>query len=202
VTCAAAAHATVAAPSTLRPITAAHKVSSFCTGRGTMGLAITVFLGKGGRRDSCPSKVREAMRVKDILKHKGHGVTTIRPDAACRELLALLAEHNIGAAVVTDGGETVGGIVSERDIVRRLHERGDAVLDGPVSAITMCQVSTCAPDDRVDEVRETMTERRIRHLPVVEDGRLLGIVSIGDVVKASNSELEFDRQNLIDYVQG
>lgn len=142
------------------------------------------------------------MRVKDILKRKGHDVVTIRPDAACRVLLALLAEHNIGAAVVSDDGETVGGIVSERDVVRHLNDRGDAVLDGAVSDLTVWQVSTCDPDDRVDEVRETMTERRIRHLPVVENGRLVGIVSIGDVVKASISELEFDRQNLIDYVQG
>jgi len=142
------------------------------------------------------------MRVKDILKRKGHDVVTIRPDAACRALIALFAEHNIGAAVVSDDGETVGGIVSERDVVRHLNDRGVAVLDGTVSEITVWQVSTCDPDDRVDEVRETMTERRIRHLPVVEDGRLVGIVSIGDVVKASISELEFDRQNLIDYVQG
>jgi CBS domain-containing protein len=141
------------------------------------------------------------MRVEDVLKHKGRAVTTIRPDAACRELLALLAERNIGAVVVSADGETVGGIVSERDVVRRLYDRGDAVLDGPVSAITVWEVSTCTPDDRVEELRETMTERRIRHLPVVKDGRLVGIVSIGDVVKSTISQLEFDRQNLIDYVQ-
>jgi CBS domain-containing protein len=141
------------------------------------------------------------MRVQDILKHKGHAVVTIRPDAACRDLLAVLAEHNIGAVVVSADGLTVGGIVSERDVVRRLHDRGDAVLDGPVSEITVWQVATCGPQDRIEEVRETMTELRVRHLPVVRDGRLVGVVSIGDIVKSTIDQLEFDRQNLIDYVQ-
>jgi CBS domain-containing protein len=141
------------------------------------------------------------MRVRDILKHKGSGVTTIRPDTSCRALLALLAEHNIGAAVVSSDGRTVDAIVSERDVVRHLHGRGEAILDGPVSAIAVWRVSTCGSDDPVDELCETMTRRRIRHLPVVDDGRLAGIVSIGDVVKSTISQLEFDRQNLIDYVQ-
>lgn len=141
------------------------------------------------------------MRVLDILKHKGHAVVTIRPDAACRDLLAVLAEHNIGAVVVSADGLTVGGIVSERDVVRRLHDRGDAVLDGPVSEITVWRVATCGPQDRIEEVRETMTELRVRHLPVVRDGRLVGVVSIGDIVKSTIDQLEFDRQNLIDYVQ-
>jgi CBS domain-containing protein len=142
------------------------------------------------------------MRVKDVLRTKGTVVVTVRPDATCRALLALLAEQNIGAVVVSEDGVTVGGIVSERDVVRRLHDRGDAVLDGPVSDIAVWQVSTCALDDHVDELCTTMTERRIRHLPVVDRGRLVGIVSIGDMVKTRIDQLEFDRQNLIDYVQG
>jgi len=142
------------------------------------------------------------MRVKDMLKHKGSAVITVRPDVSCRGLLALLAEHNIGAVVVSVDGVTVGGIVSERDVVRHLTHRGDAILDGPVSEIAVWQVSTCGLDDPVDELCNTMTTRRIRHLPVVQDGRLVGLVSIGDVVKATISQLEFDRQNLIDYVQG
>jgi len=142
------------------------------------------------------------MRVKDILKHKGNAVITVRPDTGCRDLLSMLAEHNIGAAVVSVDGVAVGGIVSERDVVRHLHDQGDAVLDGPVSEIAVWQVSTCGLDDPVDELCTTMTERRIRHLPVVHGGRLVGIVSIGDVVKSTISQLEFDRQNLIDYVQG
>jgi CBS domain-containing protein len=141
------------------------------------------------------------MRVKDVLKNKGSAVVTVRPDAGCRELLATLAQHNIGAVVVSADGVGVDGIVSERDVVRHLNERGDAVLDGPVSDIAVWQVSTCGLDDAVDELRDTMTQRRIRHLPVVQDGRLVGIVSIGDVVKSTISQLEFERQNLIDYVQ-
>jgi CBS domain-containing protein len=137
-----------------------------------------------------------------MLKHKGTAVVTVRPDLSCRELLAVLAEHNIGAVVVSVDGVTVDGIVSERDIVRHLHARGDAVLDGPVSEIAVWQVRTCGLDEPVDELCATMTQRRIRHLPVTQDGRLVGIVSIGDVVKSTISQLEFDRQNLIDYVQG
>ena len=142
------------------------------------------------------------MRVKDVLRNKGPVVVTVRPDATCRALLALLAERNIGAVVVSEDGVTVGGIVSERDVVRRLNDRGDAILDGPVSDIAVWQVSTCALDDHVDELCTTMTQRRIRHLPVVDHGRLVGIVSIGDMVKSRIDQLEFDRQNLIDYVQG
>ncbi|HTJ65914.1 MAG TPA: CBS domain-containing protein [Actinospica sp.] len=142
------------------------------------------------------------MRVKDVLKNKGAAVVTVHPDATCRALLALLAEHNIGAVVVSNDGVTVGGIVSERDIVRRLNDRGDAVLDGPVADIASWQVSTCTLDDPVDVLSTTMTQRRIRHLPVVDGGRLVGIVSIGDMVKSTIDQLEFDRQNLIDYVQG
>ena len=142
------------------------------------------------------------MRVKDVLKNKGSDVVTVRPDSSCRELLATLASHNIGAVVVSSDGFTVAGIVSERDIVRRLNDRGDAVLEGPVSDIAVWDVSTCGLDDAVEELRETMTQRRIRHLPVVHGGRLVGIVSIGDVVKSAISQLEFEHQNLIDYVQG
>ena len=142
------------------------------------------------------------MRVKDVLKNKGSDVVTVRPDASCRELLATLAGHNIGAVVVSADGSTVAGIVSERDIVRHLNNRGDAVLEGPVSDIAVWEVSTCGLDDAIEELRETMTQRRIRHLPVVQGGRLVGIVSIGDVVKSAISQLEFEHQNLIDYVQG
>jgi CBS domain-containing protein len=142
------------------------------------------------------------MRVRDLLKAKGDGVVTIHPDATCRELLAMLSEHNIGAVVVCADGVTVAGIVSERDVVRRLHDRGDAVLEGTVSEIAVWEVSTCGVDDALDALREAMTRLRIRHLPVVQGGRLAGIVSIGDVLKSTISQLEFERQNLLDYVQG
>jgi CBS domain-containing protein len=141
------------------------------------------------------------MRVRDVLGHKGHDVVTVRPDATCRDLLALLARHNIGAVVVSSDGITVAGIVSERDVVRHLNERGAAVLDEPVSALATLLVATCGPDDPLDELRETMTTRRVRHIPVISDGRLIGIVSIGDVVKSTISELEDEKRHLIDYLQ-
>lgn len=141
------------------------------------------------------------MRVRDVLAHKGHDVVTVRPDATCRELLALLARHNIGAVVVSSDGTSVAGIVSERDVVRHLNERGAAVLDEPVSRLATLVVATCGPDDPLDELRETMTLRRVRHIPVLSDGRLIGIVSIGDVVKSTISELEDEKRHLIDYLQ-
>ncbi|MBS2963496.1 CBS domain-containing protein [Actinocrinis puniceicyclus] len=142
------------------------------------------------------------MRVRDVLAHKGGDVVTIGPDASCRELLALLAQHNIGAVVVSADGITVAGIVSERDVVRRLHDLGAEVLNAPVGRIATLHVRTCDPEDPLDDLRETMTLHRIRHIPVVSQERLVGIVSIGDVVKSTISQLEDERQHLIDYLQG
>jgi CBS domain-containing protein len=140
------------------------------------------------------------MRIRDVLTSKsGDQVITIGPDASVRELLGLLAQHNVGAVVVSADGETVDGIVSERDIVRRLAET-DAVLDGAVGAIMTSDVQTCAPDVPVDDLRKLMTERRIRHVPVVTDGKLTGIISIGDVVKSSIGQLEFERDQLDSYL--
>jgi CBS domain-containing protein len=140
------------------------------------------------------------MRISDLLSSKSGGqVVTIAPDATVRDLLALLAEHNIGAVVVSGDGEAVDGIVSERDVVRRLHE-DEAVLDGAVSAIMTSEVATTEPHTSVDDLRVVMTERRIRHVPVVTDGRLTGIISIGDVVKSSLDQLQFERDQLDSYV--
>jgi CBS domain-containing protein len=140
------------------------------------------------------------MRISDVLASKPSGqVVTIAPDATVRDLLALLARHNIGAVVVSTDGETVTGIVSERDVVRRLHE-DESVLDGAVSLIMTSDVRTCEPDTPVDDLRVVMTERRIRHVPVVADGRLTGIISIGDVVKSSLDQLQFERDQLDSYV--
>jgi CBS domain-containing protein len=141
------------------------------------------------------------MRIRDIVRTKGDAVATVRPDATVRELLALLAEHNIGAAVVSADGATIAGIASERDVVRHLHARGDRLLGSPVSDIMTSDVRTCDLDDHIDELRRTMTQHRIRHLPVLQDGRLAGIVSIGDVVKSAIDELETEREHLVGYIQ-
>lgn len=141
------------------------------------------------------------MRISEILRSKGGTVATVPPTATVREVLAVLAEHNIGALVVSADGAAIDGIVSERDVVRRLHERGAAVLEAPVSSIMTADVRTCTPQDAVDDVRRTMTDHRIRHLPVTEDGRLIGIVSIGDIVKTAISELETEREHLVGYLQ-
>ncbi|MFD6159713.1 CBS domain-containing protein [Nocardia sp. NPDC060256] len=142
------------------------------------------------------------MRIAEILRRKGSDVATIAPDTTIRSLLATLAEHNIGAVVVSRDGEGIVGIISERDVVRNLHARGAELLDTPVSEIMTTDVRTCAPDDEVDGLRNTMTEHRIRHLPVVDQSRLIGIVSIGDVVKSAISELATEKQHLVEYLQG
>jgi CBS domain-containing protein len=140
------------------------------------------------------------MKINDVLHAKAsQEVVTIRPDATVRELVALLDEHNVGALVVSDDGERVSGIVSERDVVRRLHADA-AVLDRLVSDIMTPDVRTCAGGDALTDLMQTMTEHRIRHVPVVADGRLTGIISIGDVVKNRIGELEFERDQLDHYV--
>jgi len=140
------------------------------------------------------------MRISDVLTSKpSHEVVTISPDATVRELLGLLAEHNVGAVVVSGDGQGVDGIVSERDVVRHLHE-DESVLDGAVRVIMTSDVATCEPTTPVDDLGVMMTERRIRHVPVVIDGRLSGIISIGDVVKSSIDQLQFERDQLDSYV--
>jgi CBS domain-containing protein len=140
------------------------------------------------------------MRIADILKAKPDAtVITIGPDAGVRELLALLAEHNVGALIVSSDGESLDGIVSERDVVRALHNEG-TVVNNTVRAIMTELVETCAPSDQLDDLMETMTRRRIRHVPVVSDGKLVGIISIGDVVKHKMSQLTFERDQLDSYV--
>jgi CBS domain-containing protein len=140
------------------------------------------------------------MRISDVLAGKGDEVATIPPTATVRQLVETLGERNIGAAVVTRDDGDVVGIVSERDVVRRLRERGGDLLSATVDEIMTRDVLTCAPGDTVDHLAEVMTERRIRHMPVVVDGRLAGIVSIGDVVKSRISQLETDREQLESYI--
>lgn len=140
------------------------------------------------------------MRIGDVLHAKpSQDVVTIAPDAGVRELIALLAEHNVGALIVSSDGESVDGIVSERDVVRHLHHDG-TVVNNTVSAIMTTSVETCDEDTVVDELMKIMTERRIRHVPVVQGSRLVGIISIGDVVKHRIDQLEFERDQLDSYV--
>ncbi|QIS20287.1 CBS domain-containing protein [Nocardia terpenica] len=142
------------------------------------------------------------MRISEVLRKKGADVVTIAPDASVRDLLEVLAEHNVGAVVVSTDGLALDGIVSERDIVRRLHRLGAELLDRPVADIMTAVVHTCSPDDRVESLRATMTEHRVRHLPVLLNGRMVGIVSIGDVVKNAISELQTEREHLVQYLHG
>jgi CBS domain-containing protein len=142
------------------------------------------------------------MRITDVLRGKGTQVVTVPPDTKVRRLLEVLAEHRIGAVVVSADGTSVGGIVSERDIVRAFAQRGAAVMSEPVTDIYTAEVHTITPDISLDEVMRMMTERRVRHAPVVVDGVLRGIVSIGDVVKYRIDELETERAHLTDYITG
>ena len=130
------------------------------------------------------------MNVAGILRAKGTSVVTIRSDATVAELVRGLRDARIGAMVVSDDGRAVDGIVSERDVVRGLAERGVGVLDAKVADVMTRQVVTCAANDSVKQLMSDMTRRRVRHLPVVQDGALIGIVSIGDVVKNRLEEME------------
>jgi CBS domain-containing protein len=141
------------------------------------------------------------MKISDILRYKGSDVVTIAPDAPVTDVLTKLAEHNVGALVVVRG-EDVVGIVSERDIVRRLNDAGAEMLDHLVDSIMTVSVLTTQPDASVDSVAQTMTEQRIRHLPVVDNGRLAGVISVGDVVSSRIRQLEQDRGQLEHYITG
>jgi CBS domain-containing protein len=151
----------------------------------------------------CPVDIRWigviGLRIADILRAKGHDVATVDRATTVNELVAMLGTRNIGAAVVAERGAVVG-IVSERDVVRRLRDLGANLLGASVERIMTPDVFTCSPDDTVDHLAEVMTERRIRHVPVLDDDRLIGIVSIGDVVKSRISQLVSDREQLESYI--
>ena len=140
------------------------------------------------------------MHVKDVLAHKGAAVATVTPGALITEVIAALAEHHVGALVVTSDGRTIEGIVSERDVVRALHTRGAELLGTQVSEIMTVNVLTSSPGDEVRSLAKTMTEKRFRHMPVVVDGALAGIVTIGDIVKNRLDELETEHDQLVDYI--
>ena len=141
------------------------------------------------------------MRITDVLRRKGDLVVTIQPQDTVRALLDALAEHKVGALVVAGAEGGVEGIVSERDVVRHLQARGAGVLEEPVSGIMTSPVHTAAPETTLEELMVLMTQRRIRHVPVVVDDRLRGIISIGDVVKHRIEELQSERDQLTAYIQ-
>ena len=143
------------------------------------------------------------MNVQSIIGTKGNDVATIRQASTLTDALAALAEHGIGALVVSGDGRAIEGIVSERDIVRAAARTGAAALDASVGSVMSTDVITCALGDGVDRLMGLMTDRRIRHLPVVDDdGHLIGIISIGDVVKARLAELEQENAALSQYISG
>ncbi len=142
------------------------------------------------------------MRVAQLLAVKGHEVATISKERSVRDALALLKERGIGALVVTGSSAPLVGMFSERDVVRALAVNGEAALDQTVAELMSTTVSTCEESSELNELMKTMTDRHIRHLPVLEDGKLVGLISIGDVVKARLEELEHEKKDLLDYVSG
>lgn len=142
------------------------------------------------------------MQVQSILNAKGAQVTTIAPTATVRELAAMLKANKIGAVVVSASGKAVDGIVSERDVVHKLTDFGPKFLSVQVREIMTSDVLTCSPDDTVDDCMEMMTGRRVRHLPVEKAGKLVGLVSIGDIVKAKIDEIRVEAESLKQYIAG
>lgn len=140
------------------------------------------------------------MNVETILRNKGSWVATIRPDATIAEAVETLNRERIGAIVVSEDGESVDGILSERDIVIALADSGAELLSRGIDEIMTRKVVTCAPGDTVQELMTEMTNRRMRHLPVVSNGRLCGIVSIGDLVKNRLDEVEFEAKSLRSFI--
>jgi CBS domain-containing protein len=141
------------------------------------------------------------MRISDVIRRKGDQVVTVSSDATVQRLLEMLEEHNIGALVVSDDGSSVAGIVSERDVVRHLRTAGAELLGQTVATIMTSDVQTCGPEENTEDLARTMTDRRIRHVPVVTDGQLQAIVSIGDIVKSRIAELQTERDQLVEYIQ-
>lgn len=140
------------------------------------------------------------MLVSGLLAVKGKDVVTVPPGRSTSEVVALLAHRRIGAVVVSSDGRHIDGVLSERDIVRALAERGAGVLDQPASALMTSSVFTCEPSTTVEQLMSLMTERRVRHIPVLTDGVLDGLVSIGDVVRDRIADLETESQVLHDYI--
>jgi CBS domain-containing protein len=142
------------------------------------------------------------MNVETILRTKGRAVATIRPDETVGAAIDTLISRNIGALVASEDGDTVDGIISERDIVHALARHGARLLILTVDQVMTRPVVTCNPAESISELMAEMTNRRIRHLPVVQDGRLCGIVSIGDLVKNRLDEIEYEANSLRSFISG
>jgi CBS domain-containing protein len=142
----------------------------------------------------------ECMRVSNLLTTKGRDVATISQERTVTDALHVLKERGIGALIVTGPTAPLVGIFSERDVVRALATRGEEALQAKVSELMSTDVTTCDESTTVTELMGLMTERHIRHVPVVEEGNLVGMISIGDVVKARFDELEHEKKDLLDYV--
>ena len=140
------------------------------------------------------------MIVSQILREKGHDVYTVFKEISVKEVLALLAEKRIGAVVVTDQADAVEGIISERDVVRGLAQHGSSILDKKVEELMTKNVITHGLDDHIDDLMQEMSKSRIRHLPILDDGKLVGVISIGDVVKNRVEELEAEGNMLRNYI--
>jgi CBS domain-containing protein len=141
-----------------------------------------------------------ATRVSDVLKEKGHHVVTVEPEQTVASVAKILTQHRIGAAPVTEQPGRLIGIISERDIIRGISEHGETTLTLPAASLMTREVKTCAPTDAIVELMEVMTNQRIRHLPVLQDGSLHGIISIGDVVKQRLAEAQFELEQLRKYI--
>lgn len=142
----------------------------------------------------------DEMKISSLLDRKGSFVATVQSEAPIIDVVRMLANRSIGALVVSNDGKAIDGIVSERDVVRAVSQFGAAILDSPVRVIMSGTVRTCSPDDLVDSLMSVMTDHRIRHIPVLDNGTLSGIVSIGDVVKTRLDELEREREALEQYI--
>lgn len=142
------------------------------------------------------------MNVKGILARKGNLVKTIKPAATIADAARTLAEARIGAVVVSNDGATIAGILSERDIVRVIGTEGTAALNWTVDRAMTANVVTCKPEDRLEDLMSMMSGRRIRHLPVAVEGRMAGLISIGDVVKERINQIEADAEAMRDYITG
>ena len=140
------------------------------------------------------------MDIESILVVKGKAVSTIRPEARVAEAARRMREERIGVLVISDDGRRILGIISDRGVMHAIVEHGVGIMDQPVESVMAREVVTCSPRDRIGSIMRLMTDRRIRHVPVVEDGQLSGIISIGDVVKSRIGELEFERDQLDHYV--